>query len=108
MTELNVGFESQKEKQAGLIVASLFNLHRYSKMSNKKLREECGGASGMKDDAKLRTYVMSKEVKDILSYQANIKLLDKLQKTYGEKDSTASLVGDIQRDFGITTESKDK
>lgn len=108
MTKLNEGFEEQKIKQSGLIVASLFNLHRYSKMSDKKLREECGGASAIKKDSELRTYVMSKEVKDILSYQANIKLLNKLQKSYGEKDSTASLVGDIQRDFGITADAKNK
>lgn len=106
--KLNTGFEAQKEKQAGLIVASIFNLHRYSKMSNKKLRDECGGASAIKDDGELRTYVMSKEVKDILMYQANIRLLTKLEKQYGEKDTTTSLVGDIQRDFGITAESKSK
>jgi len=99
--KIEIGFEEQKKKQAGLIAASIFNLHRFSKMTNKKLREECGGATAMPDDAKLRTYVMSKEVKDILSYQANIKLLTKLQKDYGEKDTTGSLVGDIQRDFGI-------
>ena len=99
--KLDTGFEEQKKKQASLIAASIFNLHRFKGMSNKKLREECGGASAIKDDAKLRTYVMSKEVKDILAYQANIKLLTKLQKTYGEKDTTGSLIGDIQRDFGI-------
>ena len=102
------GFEEQKKKQAGLIAASIFNLHRYSKMSNKKLREELGGASAIPDDAEMRTYVMSKEVKDILSYQANIRLLDKLNKKYGETDVTTNIVPDIQRDFGITTESKAK
>jgi len=106
--KLETGFEEQKKKQAGLIAASLFNLHRYSKMSNKKLREEVGGASNVKDDAELRTYIMSKEVKDVLAYQANIRLLEKLNKTYGETDITANLVSDIQRDFGITTESKTK
>lgn len=106
--KLKKGFEDQKIKQAGLIVASLFNLQRYSKMSNKKLREECGGASAIKKDEELRTYVMSKEVKDILAYQANIKLLNKLEKEYGEKDTTSGLVGDIQRDFGITADAKNK
>lgn len=106
--QLQIGFEEQIKKQAGLIVASIFNLQRYSKMSDKKLREEAGGASAIPDDKKLRTYIMSKEVKDILQYQANIRLLNKLNKKYGATDLTTSIVADIQRDFGITADSKDK
>lgn len=105
---IETGFEEQKKKQSALIAASIFNLHRYSKMSDKKLREGLGGASAIPDDAEMRTYVMSKEVKDILSYQANIRLLDRLNKKYGAIDVTTNIVSDIQRDFGITTESKTK
>ena len=108
MTQLQAGFDDQIVKQTALIAQTIFNMHRYSKMSNKKLREECGGASNIPDDEKLRTYVMSKEVKDILMYQANIKLLKKLAKEYGEKNSTGSLIADIQRDFGITASTKDQ
>lgn len=103
--KINNGFEKQKERQVSLISASIFNMHRMSKMSDKKLREELGGGEDLIEDTnKLRTYAMSKEVKDILSYQANIKLLTKLQKKYGEKESTSNLIGDLQSDFGITTE----
>jgi len=106
--KLESGFEGQKQKQSELIAQTIFNMHRYSKMSDKKLREECGGASNIPENDKLRTYVMSKEVRDIIAYQANIKLLEKLSKNYGEKDSKGSLIADLQRDFGITASTEDK
>ena len=106
--KLESGFEGQKQKQNELIAQTIFNMHRYSKMSDKKLREECGGASNIPENDKLRTYVMSKEVRDIIAYQANIKLLEKLSKNYGEKDSKGSLIADLQRDFGITASTEDK
>jgi len=101
--KIDKGFEIHIEKQTALIVASIFNMQRMSKMNNKNLREELGGDKELtKDTQKLRTYAMSKEVKDILGYQANIKLLNNLQKKYGNKNPTTNLIGDIQRDFGIT------
>ena len=100
---INKGFEIHIDKQKALIVASLFNLHRYSKMSIKAIREEIG-SEVTDDDKKLVTYVKSKEVKDIIQAQANIKLLNKLNKKYGEKKATGDFISDIQRDYGIVAD----
>ena len=101
---LEKGFEIQIDKQKGLIAISLFNLHRYSRMSAKKIREEIGGGDNIKDDKDVIKYVKTKEASDILSYQANIKLLTKLNKKYGTKNATGNLISDIQSDFGITAD----
>lgn len=108
METLQTGFIDLKRQQTKNIAIAIFNLYRYSKMNDKGILAEVGGkeVTSKKGD-ELRRYVVNKEMQDISSAQANIRLLSKLEKDYGEKNNKGSLVADLQRDFGITGSTKD-
>ena len=108
METLQSGFGELKLQQTKNIAVAIFNLYRYSKMNDKAVLAEVGGVEvTSKKGDELRRIVVNKEMKDISSAQANIRLLDKLNKSYGEKNNKRSLVADLQRDFGITGSTKD-
>jgi len=98
---LHVGFEQLRNQQKKNIVIAVFNLNRYAKMSKKDLLNEVGGETKL-SIPELRSYLKTKEVNDLQLAQTNIRLLNKLEKTYGNKNATSNLIEDLQRDFGIS------